>query len=427
VASQLRVVIAEAEREDFTMDSVLAETDLTQCRLPLHDLPRVLTGRSFDLLAGIKVVDLTTSVAGPYATMLLSDFGAEIIKVERPEGDDARKWGPPFLDGQALWFTALNRNKKGVVIDAGTAEGRAELLRLIRSADVFVTNQPLDVQRKLKLDYDALSRESGGLIFVSISGFGLSGERAELTCYDLIAEGYSGIMDITGEESGPPQKIGAPAADMLAGQDAAMATIAALFDRQRTGRGRKIEVSLVESMTRFLTCRIASYLGSGEVPRRSGGTDSVIAIYQSFETADWPINLGLGSDAIWKRFWRAVGDSDFGARSEFATNVDRCRLRSTIVERIQRILLTKSRLDWLELLAASRVPAGPINRVDEVVADRALWERRMLFSLSDGMGRLVPQIGLGIHIDDQPSLPRSAPPYLGEHTAEVLQTPHLPD
>jgi len=395
--------------------------DRTQSRLPLHDLPRVPIGRSFDLLAGIKVVDLTTSVAGPYATMLLSDFGAEIIKVERPEGDDARQWGPPFLDEQALWFAALNRNKKSVVIDAGTPEGYAELIRLIEGADVVVTNQPLNVQRKLKLDDETLRQKNQGLIFVSVSGFGLSGERAELTCYDLIAEGYSGVMDITGEQGGPPQKIGTPAADMLAGQDAAMATMAALMDRQRTGRGRKIEVSLVESMVRFLTVRIASYLGSGEVPRRSGGTDSVIAIYQSFETADWPINLALGSDAIWKRFWQLVGDNAFGARPEFATNADRRQMREVIVERIQKILLTKSREDWLKIFAASRVPAGPINRVDEVAADQALLERKMLFSLSGESDRLIPQIGLGIRIDDQLSLPRSAPPYLGEHTTEVLQ------
>jgi crotonobetainyl-CoA:carnitine CoA-transferase CaiB-like acyl-CoA transferase len=402
------------------MDSPIVATALTDERQPPQDLPKITTGGSFDLLAGIKIVDLTTSVAGPYATMLLSDFGAEIIKVERPEGDDARKWGPPFLHEQALWFAALNRNKKSVVIDAAQPAGRDDLLRLIGSADVFVTNQPADVQRKLRLDYDELCKVRSGLIFVSISGFGLSGERADLTCYDLIAEGYSGIMDITGEETGPPQKIGAPAADMLAGQDAAMATMAALFDRQRTGRGRKIEVSLVESMTRFLTCRIASYLGSGEIPRRSGGTDSVIAIYQSFETADLPINLGLGSDAIWKRFWQIVGDPEFGNRQEFASNADRRHRRPLIVERIQEILRTKSRVAWLSLLANARVPAGPINRVDEVASDRALWDRKLLFTFADSAGRPVPQVGLGIYIDDKPSLPRSAPPYLGEHTAEIL-------
>jgi crotonobetainyl-CoA:carnitine CoA-transferase CaiB-like acyl-CoA transferase len=283
-----------------------------------------------------------------------------------------------------------------------------------------VTNQPPDVQRKLGLDFDSIKKVREDIVFVSITGFGLSGERADLTCYDLIAEGYSGIMDITGDAEGLPQKIGAPAADMLAGQDAAMSVLAALFDRQRSGQGRKIDISLVESMTRFLSCRISSYLGSGEVPKRSGGTDSVIAIYQPFETADGLMNLGLGSDAIWRRFWSAVDDPDYGARPEFKTNADRRRHRPEIVERIQNILRTKPRDAWLKLFAASRVPAGPINQINEVAADKALQDRHMFFSADDGTGRVVPQIGLGIHIDDGPCIPRSVPPRLGEHTEEVL-------
>lgn len=388
--------------------------------LPYQRLPVTRVGRSFDLLSGIKVVDLTTSVAGPFASMLLSDFGAEVIKVERPEGDDARQWGPPFLEGQALWFTAMNRNKKSVVIDLRTEDGRAGLTRLLRTADVFVTNQPPDVQRKLKLDYESVRKVREDLIFVSITGFGLSGARAEFTCYDLIAEGYSGIMDVTGDAHSSPQKIGAPAADMLAGQDAAMATMAALFDRQRSGKGRKIDVSLVESMTRFLSCRISSYLGSGEVPRRSGGTDSVIAIYQPFETADGLMNVGLGSDAIWTRFWQTMGEPEYGARPEFASNADRRRARAEIVARIQTILRTRSRDEWLNLFAEARVPAGPINRVDEVTDDKELQQRGLFFALQDESGRIVPQIGLGIRIDDAWSVPRSAPPRLGEHTASLL-------
>ncbi|MBN9889854.1 CaiB/BaiF CoA transferase family protein [Salipiger abyssi] len=388
--------------------------------MPGYALPRVKTGSAFGFLSGVRVVDLTTSVAGPYGTMLLSDFGADVIKVERASGDDARQWGPPFLDGQALWFTAVNRNKKSVVMDLRSDEGRAALMKLVSEADVFVTNQPPDVQRKLKLDYAHMKEAREDLIFVSITGFGLSGPRAELTCYDLIAEGYSGIMDITGAGEGAPQKIGAPAADMLAGQDAAMATMAALMDRQRTGQGHKIDISLVESMTRFLTCRISSYLGSGEVPVRSGGTDSVIAIYQPFDTADLPINLGLGSDAIWARFWSAMGDVEYGQRPEFASNALRRENRAEIVGRIQEILKTRPRADWLEVFASSRIPAGPINRVDEVAGDAELQARGLFFALEDGEGRVVPQIGLGIQIDDAPCIPRGLPPLLGEHNDEIL-------
>ncbi|GAB7551208.1 CaiB/BaiF CoA-transferase family protein [Novosphingobium sp. 11B] len=388
--------------------------------LPVDRLPVAPLGEPFALLTGITVLDLTTSIAGPYATMLLSDFGADIIKVERPQGDDARQWGPPFLDGEALWFAAMNRNKRSVVLDLRQERGRADLHDLVRRADVVVTNQPPDIQRKLCLDHASLSQIREDIVHVSITGFGLSGERAELTCYDLIAEGYSGIMDLTGALGGDPQKVGAPAADMLAGHDAAMATLAALFDRQRSGRGRKIDVSLVESMTRFLSCRIATYLGSGEVPTRSGGTDSVIAIYQAFETADLPITLGLGSDPIWKRFWAALGDPDYAARAEYGSNALRRVHREAIVADIQRILLTRTREDWLALFAAERVPAGPINRVDEVACDKALQDRGLFYAIDAGDGRRVPQIGLGIRIDDLPSYPRSAPPLLGQHTSEIL-------
>jgi len=378
------------------------------------------TGNAFGFLGGTRVVDLTTSVAGPYATMLLADFGAEIIKVERPEGDDARHWGPPFYDGQALWFTAINRNKKSVVLDLRSSQGRADLLALIRSADVVVTNHPPDVQEKLRLGYDDLVKENPGLIFTSITGFGMEGARAHLTCYDLIAEGYSGIMDITGEAQSGPQKIGAPAADMLAGQDAAMATMAALVDRMQTGRGHRIDVSLVESMTRFLSCRILPYLGAGEVPARSGGKDSVIAIYQSFETADLPLNLGLGSDAIWARFWTAVGDPAYARRPEFHNNSARREHRNEIVDHIQVVLRRKTRAEWLVIFAAARVPAGPINRVDEVVNDEEFQRRGLFFAVQDASGRVAPQVGLGIHIDGSVCVPRSLPPKLGEHTIEVI-------
>ena len=391
----------------------------TPGQLPLHALPVVSGGQPFAMFEGIRVVDVTTSVAGPYATQLLGDFGAEVIKVERAHGDDARAWGPPFLDEQSLWFTAVNRNKKSIVLDARSDQGRADMAALIASADVFVTNQPPSVQKKLGMDYATLKAIREDIVFVSITGFGLEGPRAELTCYDLIAEGYSGVMDITGAADSGPQKIGTPAADMLAGQDAAMATMAALYDRAKTGQGHLIDVSLVESMTRFLACRISPYLGSGEVPARSGGTDSVIAIYQPFETADLPMTLGLGNDGIWARFWEALGEPDYAARPEFASNADRRRHRAEIVAHIQEILKTRPRDAWLSLLGKARVPAGPINRIDEVAGDAPLQERGLFYTVEED-GRRVPQIGLGITIDRRSSMARSAPPVLGADTDDIL-------
>jgi len=401
------------------MDNLKNNISSSEGKLPCHDLPLVKNGQSFGMFNGIRVVDVTTSVAGPYATMLMSDFGAEVIKIERPQGDDARAWGPPFLDGQALWFNAVNRNKKSVVLDARSPQGKADMKALIRSADVFVTNQPPSVQKKLGMDYSSVKALREDIIFVSITGFGLSGERAELTCYDLIAEGYSGVMDITGAPESGPQKIGTPAADMLAGQDAAMSAMAALFDRARTGQGHVIDVSLVESMTRFLSCRISPYLGAGEIPKRSGGTDSVIAIYQPFETADLPLTLGLGNDGIWVRFWEAVGNAEYAQSPKYKSNTDRREHRAEIVADIQEVLLTKTRDEWLDILGLARVPAGPINRVDEVVGDKLLQERGLFFALENGE-RIVPQIGLGIQIDEEICTARAVPPRLGEHTDKIL-------
>jgi crotonobetainyl-CoA:carnitine CoA-transferase CaiB-like acyl-CoA transferase len=390
-------------------------------RLPAEALPLRQPGAGFDLLAGVRVIDLTTSIAGPSGTMLLADMGAEVIKIERPAGgDDARSWGPPFLEGESLWFASVNRSKKSLALDFSEPVGLDLLYRLVRKADIVFVNLPPRVARKLKVDADKLRAVRPDLIYVSITGFGLTGERADWTCYDLIAEGYSGIMDITGAAGGEPQKIGAPAADMLAGQDAAFAAVTALYARRVSGKGRVIDVALVDSMTRLLSCRIMSYLGSGELPKRSGGKDSVIAIYQSFDTADDPITLALGNDNLWQRFWEAVGQPDIADFPGMETNADRRRYREAIVARIAEILRDKPRSHWLAVFRRARIPAGPINNVAEVVADEALLERGMFYRLSRPDGRAIPQVGAGILLDRESSLARSAPPGIGEHTDEVL-------
>jgi crotonobetainyl-CoA:carnitine CoA-transferase CaiB-like acyl-CoA transferase len=389
--------------------------------LPMAALPAMSCGAGFDLLAGVRVLDLTSSVAGPVATLLLADLGAEVVKIERPgTGDDSRAWGPPFLDGESLWFLSVNRNKQSVALDYAKPAGLAVLHELVRQCDVVVINQPPRVSAKLGVDVATLQKHKPDLVYVSITGFGLAGERADWTCYDLIAEGYSGVMDLTGAPDGEPQKVGAPAADMLAGQDAALATLAALLARARTGAGRLIDIALVDSMTRFLGCRIVPYLGSGELPRRSGGKDSVIAIYQAFETADQPLTLGLGNDAIWQRFWQAVGQAEIAAEPGYGSNAARRERRAEIVARIQAVLRTKPRDHWLAAFRAARVPAGPINRLDEVAADPVLQARGLLYRLVEGE-RALPQIGTGIMLDGAANRPRSAPPRLGAHTRPVLE------
>lgn len=393
---------------------------MTEPRLPLDDLPAAPSGAPFDLLDGVRVLDLTTSIAGPYATLLLADYGADVVKIERPgSGDDARAWGPPFLDGDSLWFMSVNRNKRSVAIDYTVDPGRSLFEKLVAVADVVMLNQVPRVQEKLKTDPASLQKLNPGVIVASVTGFGLTGERKDKPCYDLIAEGYSGVMDLTGEPDSPPQKVGTPAADLLAGHDLALAVAAALVRKGRTGQGAVVDVSMVESMTRFMVPRIASYLGSGEVPARSGARDSVIAIYQVFDTADDPMTLGLGNDAIWRRFWQAVGDAGRGEDPATATNAGRREVRAELVAEIQEILKTRPRAEWLDLFDANKVPAGPIQRVDEVCADRHLYERGFLYTIAREGKSPSPQVGTGVQIDGRANTPRRAPPDLGAHETDI--------
>lgn len=388
-------------------------------KLPCQSLPSKLPGGRFQLLDGVRVLDLTTSLAGPYASMLLGDFGAEIIKIERPGiGDDSRHWMPPVFAEQSLWYQSINRNKRSVTLDFSVPQGQALLHDLVRKADVVISNQLPKVQRKLGIDWETLRAVRPDIVYVSLTGFGLQGDRSDDPCYDLIAEGYSGIMDLTGEMENDPQKVGTPAADLLGGADTALGCLAALFDRKVTGRGHLVEVSLLESMTRFLTPRIVSYLGSGEVPRRSGAKDSVIAIYQVFQTADEPLTLALPNDAIWQRFCTAIQRSDLAANPDLTNNSGRVAQRGMLVGEIQTILSSKVRAYWLEIFRKEKIPAGPINRVDEVTKDEALLKRGFFYRMNEGG---LPQVGLGIRVDGAESGYDRAPPSLGADTDEVFK------
>jgi len=388
--------------------------------IPADELPRK-SAPALPFLQGIRIVDLTTSIAGPYATQLLADLGATVLKLENPSGgDDARAWGPPFLDGESLWYLSVNRNKHSMTLDFTRDEGYEVLTRLVEKADVFVLNAVPRIQAKLRVDYATLRVVKPDLVHASITGFGLRDRRADWPCYDLIAEGYSGVMDMTGEPDSPPQKIGTPAADLLAGEDAALGILAALIRRQRDGTGCQIDVSLVESMTRFLSPRLLPYLGSGELLRRSGARDSVIAIYQVFDTADLPMTLGLGSDAIWRRFWQAVGEPERAADPNHSSNAQRRQHRAETVARIGDILITHPRAHWLTLFEKARVPAGPIYRLDETARDPGLLASGLIYAFERN-GFRVPQVGLGVRFDERSEGCCKPPPKLGEDTAEALR------
>ena len=389
--------------------------------LPFEQLPAPPAKAAPALLKGVTVLDLTTSIAGPYATMLLADMGARVIKIERPgAGDDCRAWGPPWHDGESLWFLSVNRNKESVTLDYAGEAGRKVLHDMVKKADVVIVNLVGRVQKKLGIDYATLSALNPRLVFVSLTGFGMEGARRDFPCYDLIAEGYSGVMDLTGEADSPPQKVGTPAADLISGMDAAMATLGALFERASSGKGHQIDIAMVDSMTRFMSPRIVPYLGAGEIPHRTGARDSVIAVYQAFETQDKPLTLGLGNDAIWKRFWQAVGEPAKGEDPRHASNADRRNVRAEIVGDIQRVLKTKPRDAWLKIFSEAKVPAGPVNSIDDLTRDPELVARG-LFYTADTDGRRVPQVGFGIGIDGGNATYRSPPPRLSEHTDAVLR------
>lgn len=388
--------------------------------IPAASLPTRLAEPTLDLLSGVTVLDLTTSLAGPYAGQILADLGATVIKIEKPiHGDDSRAWGPPFLDGESLWYMSVNRNKRSITLDYAAERGSRLFCSLVSRADVVLINVTARVQRKLRIDRAALSLIKPDLIHASITGFGLDGPKADLPCYDLIAEGYSGVMDMTGEMDSPPQKVGTPAADLLAGEDAALAIVAALYRRHRSGSGAQIDISMIESMTRFMAPRLVAHMGSGEMFRRSGGRDSVIAIYQSFETADKPLTLALGNDAIWKRFWGVVGQPERAHDPAYASNPMRRANREILVTEIAAILLTRPRDEWLALFIGARVPAGPIYRLDEVAADTELHRRGFLYRFERN-GKQIPQVGLGIKIDGRSEALERPPPKIGQDNLEIF-------
>jgi len=392
----------------------------TSVGLPQEQLRAQAPSAGYQLLAGVRVVDLTSSIAGPYGTMLLADLGADVVKVERAgSGDDARAWGPPFLDGFGLWFNSVNRNKRSIDLDLKSDSDRKLLQSLVARCDVVVTSLREEVMARLGVSFEQARRLRPDVIHCSITGYGLTGPKAALPGYDLIAEGFSSVMDLTGEPDSPPQKVGTAAADLLAGMDAAFAVVAALFDRDKTGRGHQIDVSLAESMTRFMTPKLVSYLGSGDLQRRSGGRDSVIAVYQVFQTADDPIVLALGNDGIFQRFCSAAGLPELADDPAYATNHDRRNRREVLVAKIQETLLTRTARQWLDLCSQVDVPAGPINRVEDVVADDHLQARSMLFRIPTEGGGL-PQVGTGWHLDGEPNGYRLPPPHLGAHREEVL-------
>jgi crotonobetainyl-CoA:carnitine CoA-transferase CaiB-like acyl-CoA transferase len=319
-------------------------------------------------LSGIRVVDISSSYAAPTTSMYLGDMGAEVIKIEPIRGDDARGWGPPFLNGEAAWFLSVNRNKKSLCLDIRGAAGRDVLFGLLASADVFIENLNPAKLEKHGLGLEQLAQRFPHLVVCAVSGFGLSGPDAGLPGYDLIAQARSGMMSVTGE-GGRPQRVSTALSDVAAGTVAAFAVAAALVKQQTSGIGDVIDISLLDADLAFMSPRIASYLAGDPEPRPCGGTDSVVAIYQPFQTSDRPIVVAVGNDRHWERACGALGLEWLSADEGLATNAGRRARRDEVVGEFQKVFATMTAAEALKALQSVDVPCSQINSLSEVVSD----------------------------------------------------------
>jgi crotonobetainyl-CoA:carnitine CoA-transferase CaiB-like acyl-CoA transferase len=369
-------------------------------------------------LAGLKVVELARILAGPWAGQTLADLGAEVIKVESPEGDDTRKWGPPFVENpdgsrDAGYFHATNRGKKSVAIDFRTAEGQAEVRRLVADADVLIENFKVGGLAKYGLDYTSLSALNPRLVYCSITGFGQDGPYASRAGYDFIIQGMSGIMDLTGEPDGAPQKVGVAFADIMTGLYSVIAIQAALAQREKTGRGQQIDMALLDTMVGVLANQAMNFFVSGVTPPRLGNAHLNVSPYAVFPTSDGWFILAVGNDGQFMRFCDALGLDDLKADQRFATNAGRLDHREPLFAAIREATSRYERDTLLATLEAVGVPAGPINSVAQAFADPQVIHRGMALTL-DRDGMALPGLRTPIKFSDSSLALDRAAPMLGQ-------------
>ncbi|WP_344605854.1 CoA transferase [Sporichthya brevicatena] len=374
-------------------------------------------------LDGIRVIDLTTSYAGPTAAMLLADMGADVIKVETPRGDDTRAWGPPFLEGESTWFLSVNRNKRSICLDLHLEADRATLFSLLETANALLVSVNPAKLARLGLDPDDIAERFPGLIFCTLSGFGLDGPHAALPGYDLIAQARSGMMSVTGPSADSPQRMSTAVTDVVAGLVAAFSVAAALVRQRSSGTGEVIDVSLLESALLLMAPRMASFLAGGDEPEPCNATDSVLTPYQAFATADRKIVVAAGNDAMWRRLCTAIGGTELLTDRRFATTAGRQAARDEIAEALSELLRHGSADEWLERLAANGVPAAMVQSASEVVKDPQLIARGALVEQDHPVAGPHTVVGAPWRLRSNPNrAPRRAAPMLGEHTEEVLKS-----
>lgn len=378
-------------------------------------------------LSHIKVLDLSRILAGPWAGQMLADFGAEVIKVERPGcGDDTRGWGPPFVkdeDGNptdAAYFHSANRGKQSIAIDMTTTTGQALIKRLVAEVDVVIENYKVGGLKKYGLDYDSLKSSNPGLVYCSVTGFGQDGPYAERAGYDFMIQAMGGLMSVTGEPDGQPMKVGVALVDVMTGLYACNAIQAALLHRTETGIGQHIDMALLDVQVATLANQAMNYLVGGKPPVRLGNAHPNIVPYEAFPTADGHIILAVGNDGQFARFCRLAGVPELAENPAFVTNSLRVENRDDLTPLVAELMTGQSSDWWLENLSDCGVPCGPINTLDKVFDDQQVKHRQMQIDLPHPKGGTVPSVANPVKFSETPIEYNSAPPLLGQHTNDVL-------
>ena len=383
-------------------------------------------------LAGIRVLDLSRVLAGPWASQILGDLGADVVKVERPgNGDDTRAWGPPYLkdaDGQptreSAYFLCTNRNKRSITVDMASPEGQQQLQQLAAKADIVLENFKTGGLQQYGLDYASLNAINPRLIYCSITGFGQSGPYASRPGYDFLIQAMGGLMSITGvpdDEAGAgPQKVGVALTDILTGLYATIGILAALQERNRSGLGQHIDTALLDVQVATLANQASNYLVGGMVPRRMGNAHPSIVPYQTFPTADSDMILAVGNDGQFARFCTVAGRPEWAQDERFATNPQRVRHRAELIPLLRQTTVMRSTAEWVSALEQADVPCGPVNRLDQVFADPQVQARGIQVDLPHPLGT-VSTVASPVRLSATPVQYRMAPPLLGQHTEEVLR------
>ncbi len=374
-------------------------------------------------LEGIRVVDLTRILAGPYCTMMLGDMGAEIIKIENPDGgDDTRSWGPPFLNGVSTYFISINRNKKSLTLNLKDERGKELLRDLIRKSDIMVENFRPGTLDKLGFSWEEIHRINPAMIYASLSGFGQTGPRKSEPGFDVVIQGEGGLMSITGEPDGPPNKVGASVADITAGMLAAQGILLSLYHREKTGVGQMVDVGMLDGQVALLTYHANGYFATGKIPPRRGNKHPSITPYETYSCKDGYFNLGVGNDSLWRRFCDAMGLGEIKEDPKFAVNKDRVDNRLELQEILDAIFAEKTVEETLDGLRGAGVPCGPINNLAQVLSEPQVLAREMVVDVDVPVAGPTKVTGVPIKLSETPGAVRTPPPTLGQHTEEVLES-----